>query len=82
MPVHPPFFPQDEFTDRTERFFASEIIREKIFLNYDQEIPYSTEVAISDFKEDETNIVRIRADNLCRARFTERNCHWQSEEAC
>lgn len=60
MPVHPPFFPQDEFTDRTERFFASEIIREKIFLNYDQEIPYSTEVSISAFK-DEPAIVRISA---------------------
>jgi GTPase len=60
IPVHPPFFPQDEFTDRTERFFASEIIREKIFLNYDQEIPYSTEVSISAFK-DEPNIVRISA---------------------
>jgi len=60
IPVHPPFFPQDEFTDRTERFFASEIIREKIFLNYDQEIPYSTEVSINAFK-DEPNIVRISA---------------------
>ncbi len=60
IPVHPPFFPQDEFTDRTERFFASEIIREKIFLNYDQEIPYSSEVSISAFK-DEPNIVRISA---------------------
>lgn len=60
IPEHPPFFPQDEFTDRSERFFASEIIREKIFLNYDQEIPYSTEVVISAFK-DEPNIVRISA---------------------
>ncbi len=60
IPIHPPFFPQDEFTDRTERFFASEIIREKIFLNYDQEIPYSSEVSISAFK-DEPNIVRISA---------------------
>jgi GTPase len=60
MPVHPPFFPKDEFTDRTERFFASEIIREKIFLHYEQEIPYSTEVSISSFK-DETDIIRISA---------------------
>ena len=36
MPVHPPYFPQDEYTDRSERFFASEIIREKNFLNYEQ----------------------------------------------
>ena len=61
MPVHPPFFPKDEFTDRPERFFAAEIVREKIFLNYDQEIPYSTEVSISEFKEDE-KIIRIRAE--------------------
>ncbi|HEY9008182.1 GTPase Era [Ohtaekwangia sp.] len=60
MPNHPPYFPQDEFTDRTERFFASEIIREKIFLNYDQEIPYSAEVSVQAFKEDE-NIIRISA---------------------
>jgi len=60
VPEHPPFFPQDEFTDRTERFFASEIIREKIFTNYEQEIPYSTEVSIESFKE-EQGIIRIRA---------------------
>jgi GTPase len=60
MPEHPPYFPQDEFTDRSERFFASEIIREKIFLNYEQEVPYSTEVAITEFKDEET-IIRIRA---------------------
>ena len=60
MPVHPPYFPQDEFTDRSERFFASEIIREKIFLNYEQEIPYSTEVSITSFKE-EDSIIRISA---------------------
>jgi GTP-binding protein Era len=59
-PVHPPYFPQDEFTDRSERFFASEIIREKIFLNYEQEIPYSTEVSITSFKEEE-DIIRISA---------------------
>lgn len=61
MPVHPPFFPKDEFTDRPERFFAAEIVREKIFLNYDQEIPYSTEVAISEFKEQD-DIIKIRAE--------------------
>ncbi len=60
MPVHPPYFPQDDYTDRSERFFASEIIREKIFLNYEQEIPYSTEVAITSFKE-EKDIIRISA---------------------
>ncbi|MBL0741477.1 GTPase Era [Chryseolinea lacunae] len=60
MPEHPPFFPKDEYTDRTERFFASEIIREKIFLNYEQEIPYSTEVSIQSFKEAD-DIIRISA---------------------
>jgi GTP-binding protein Era len=61
MPEHPAFFPQDEFTDRSERFFASEIIREKIFLNYSEEIPYSAEVAINSFK-DEPEIIRISAE--------------------
>ncbi len=57
LPEHPPYFPQDELTDRPERFFASEIIREKIFLNYRQEIPYSCEVVIQEFKEKEDIIV-------------------------
>ena len=61
MPVHPAFFPQDEFTDRTERFFASEIIREKIFLTYSEEIPYSCEVKINSFK-DQPDIIRISAE--------------------
>lgn len=60
LPEHPPYYPKDEMTDRSERFFASEIIREKIFLNYEQEIPYSTEVSIESFKEEE-KIIRIRA---------------------
>ena len=53
LPVAPPWYDKDVFTDRTLRFFASEIIREKIFLNYGQEIPYSCEVAIEQFKEGE-----------------------------
>lgn len=60
MPEHPSYFPKDELTNRSERFFAAEIIREKIFYNYNQEIPYSTEVGIEDFK-DEEKILRIRA---------------------
>ncbi len=60
LPEHPGFYPKDDLTDKSERFFASEIIREKIFLNYEQEIPYSTEVGIDSFKEEET-IIRIRA---------------------
>jgi GTP-binding protein Era len=61
LPVHPPFYPQDELTDRSERFFASEIIREKIFLNYEQEIPYACEVLIQDFK-DKPEMLVIRAE--------------------
>jgi len=60
LPDHPGFYPKDDLTDRSERFFAAEIIREKIFLNYEQEIPYSAEVSIDSFKEEEA-ILRIRA---------------------
>lgn len=59
LPQHPPFFPKDELSDKPERFFASEIIREKIFLNYKQEIPYSAEVMIEEFKEDQ-KLIKIR----------------------
>lgn len=60
LPEHPGYYPKDEMTDRSERFFASEIIREKIFMNYEQEIPYASEVGIETFKEEES-IIRIRA---------------------
>jgi len=60
MPESPAYFPEDELTDLPLRFFISEIIREKIFLNYKKEVPYSTEVEIEGFK-DEPEIVRIRA---------------------
>lgn len=60
LPVHPPYYDKEELTDKPERFFAAEIIREKIFLNYDKEIPYSSEVVITDFKEKE-DIIAIRA---------------------
>ena len=60
LPEHPAYFPKEDLTNRSERFFASEMIREKIFQNYSQEIPYSTEVGIEDFKDEET-IIRIRA---------------------
>jgi GTP-binding protein Era len=59
-PESPPFFPKDQLTDRTERFFVSEIIREKILIRYKKEIPYSVEVVIEEFKEEE-KIIRIRA---------------------
>ncbi len=61
MPNHPPYFPKDELTDKPERFFVAEMIREKIFLNYKQEIPYSSEVVVTEFKEDD-KIIRIRAE--------------------
>lgn len=61
LPEHPPYFAEDELTDKPERFFASEIIREKIFLNYRQEIPYSSEVVVTEFREKEEIIV-IRAE--------------------
>src|SRR5690606_15132196 len=61
LPEHPAYFPKDELTNRPERFFAGEIIREKIFLNYEQEVPYSTEVVISEFRE-EPDIIRMRAE--------------------
>jgi GTPase len=63
LPFHPPYFGEDELTDKPERFFASEIVREKIFLNYRQEIPYSSEVVISEFKERD-DIIVIRAEIL------------------
>lgn len=61
LPVHPAYYPKDQFTDKPERFFASEIIREKIFQTYKQEIPYSSEVVIMEFKEEES-IIRMRAE--------------------
>ena len=60
LPSSPPFYPKDELTDRSQRFFVSEIIREKILLYYSKEVPYSVEVAVNEFKEEE-NIVRIHA---------------------
>jgi len=60
LPEHPPYYPKDEITDRTERFFASEILREKILINYSQEIPYSVEAEIESFREDE-RLIRISA---------------------
>jgi GTPase len=60
LPESPPFFPKDQLTDKYERFFASEIIREKILVNYKKEIPYSVEIEIESFKE-EKNILKIRA---------------------
>ena len=51
LPLHEPFYPQDQLTDRWERFYAAEIIREQIFKSYSQEIPYSAAVEIESFRE-------------------------------
>jgi GTP-binding protein Era len=61
LPEHPPYYDKGDLTDKTQRFFVSEIIREKIFNNYQKEIPYSTEVVITSFKEEE-KITRISAE--------------------
>jgi len=60
LPEAPPYFPKDQLTDKFDRFFASEIIREKILFHYKKEIPYSVEIEIESFRE-EKNINRIRA---------------------
>lgn len=60
LPEGEPYFPKDQLTDKIERFFASEIIREKILLHYKKEIPYSVEIEIESFSE-EKNLIRIRA---------------------
>ena len=60
LPECPPYFPKDQLTDEPERFFVNEIIREKILLNYNKEIPYSVEILTEEFKEDE-KIIRIRS---------------------
>ena len=60
LPEAPPYFPKDQLTDKPMRFFAAEIIREKIFLNYEKEVPYCTEVVIESYVED-PKIVRIGA---------------------
>ncbi len=60
LPESPPYFPKDELTDKSMRFFVSEIIREKVLLNYKQEIPYAVEVAVESYEESE-NLIRISA---------------------
>lgn len=60
LPESPAFFPKEELTDRNERFFVQEIIREKILLHYQKEVPYSVEIEVEEFKEDE-KMLSIRA---------------------
>lgn len=59
LPEAPPYFPKDELTDRNDRFFVSEIVREKILLYYQKEVPYSVEVQVEEFIEEE-KILRLR----------------------
>lgn len=60
LPVGPAYFPKDQITDKPERFFVNEIIREKILIHFKKEIPYSVEVMTESFIE-ETNIIKIRS---------------------
>ncbi|MFC4738967.1 GTPase Era [Flavobacterium ponti] len=60
LPVSPAYYPKDALTDKPERFFVNETIREKILLNYDKEIPYAVEIETEEFIEDE-KIIRIRS---------------------
>ncbi|MFZ4671391.1 MAG: GTPase Era [Flavobacterium sp.] len=60
LPISPPYYPKDALTDKPERFFVNETIREKILLNYDKEIPYAVEIETEEFLEDE-KIIRIRS---------------------
>ena len=64
LPIGEPFFPKDQLTDKSERFFVNDIIREKILMNYDKEIPYSVEVEVESFQEEEL-IIRINAVIYC-----------------
>src|SRR5574344_2178149 len=61
LPEGPAFFPKDELTDRNERFFVQEIIREKILLLYQKEIPYSVEIEVETFKNDDKKLLSIQA---------------------
>ena len=60
LPFSPPYYSKDEVTDKSERFFVEEIIREKILKHYKKEVPYSVEISVEEFIE-EDEIVRIRA---------------------
>lgn len=60
LPESPAFYPKDQLTDKPERFFVNEIIREKILIHYKKEIPYSVEIDTEDFFEEE-NIIRMRS---------------------
>ena len=60
LPESPPYFPKDQLTDKPERFFVNEKVREKILLHYKKEVPYAVEIVTESFEED-AKIIRIRA---------------------
>jgi GTP-binding protein Era len=66
LPIHPPYYDKEELTDRSVRFFVSEIIREKILKHYKKEIPYSVEVTVTDYTEED------RMDRIEATIFVER----------
>jgi len=70
LPESPAYFSKEEFTDRSMRFFVSEMIREKILINYKKEIPYSVEVTVDEYKED-NKLIRISA-HIYTARETQK----------
>lgn len=76
LPESPPFYPKDQLTDKPERFFVNEKIREKILTHYKKEIPYSVEVETESFVEEE-NIVRIRSVIMVE-RDTQKRDHYRS----
>ena len=63
IPESPPYFPKDQLTDKPERFFVNEKLREKILMYYDKEIPYSVEIVTEEFKEEE-NLIKISSQIL------------------
>lgn len=63
-PEHPAYYPEDQLTDRNERFFCSEMIREKLLTHYQQEIPYSIEVVVDEFKQ-KKSLIKISAIIYC-----------------
>lgn len=71
LPVHPPYYPDDSMSDRNERFFVAEIIREKVFECYREEIPYSTSVRILAFEEKKGRKDRIEAE-ICVERESQK----------
>ena len=81
LPENPPFYPKDDLSDKPERFFVSEIIRENILTQYKQEVPYSCEVVVTRFKEEEKkrrSIIDDLGRYLCRSEVPKTYHHRQS----